>query len=151
MLVARTTIGSAPRTTLIWVRVRELGFKRRSRPPKSMDEDPFTCFTRRRIDVRKQSKPSILTIPSGTHLPVTIYQRYWTHIVVPPPLKHFHNVALAAPFSGRITTNLCRAKSWGEVENIFCFYRFNVEILEFHMRRYVNYLDLLWICYFCPR
>ena len=30
MLVARTTIGSAPRTTLIWVRegVRELGFKR---------------------------------------------------------------------------------------------------------------------------
>ena len=42
MLVARTTIGSAPRTTLIWVRVRELGFKRRSRPPKSMDEDPFT-------------------------------------------------------------------------------------------------------------
>ena len=30
MLAARTTIGSAPRTTLIWVRVRELGFKRRS-------------------------------------------------------------------------------------------------------------------------
>ena len=26
MRVARTTIGSAPRTTLIWVRVRELGF-----------------------------------------------------------------------------------------------------------------------------
>ena len=76
MLVARTTIGSAPRTTLIWVRVRELGFKRRSRPPKSMDEDPFTCYMRRRIDVRKRSKPSILTIPSGTHLPVTIYQRY---------------------------------------------------------------------------
>ena len=76
MLVARTTIGSAPRTTLIWVRVGELGFKRRSRPPKSMDEDPFTCFTRRRIDVRKRSKPSILTTPSGTHLSVTIYQRY---------------------------------------------------------------------------
>ena len=76
MLVARTTIGSAPRTTLIWVRVRELGFKRRSRPPKSMDEDPFTCYTRRRIDVRKRSKPSILTIPSGTHLSVTTYQRY---------------------------------------------------------------------------
>ena len=53
MLVACTTIGSAPRTILIWVRVRELGFKRitvgyvwRSRPPKSMDEDPFTCALR---------------------------------------------------------------------------------------------------------
>ena len=75
MLVARTTIGSAPRTTLIWVRVRELGFKRRSRPPKSMDEDPFTCYTRRRIDVRKRSKHSTLTILSGTHLSVTIYQQ----------------------------------------------------------------------------
>ena len=84
-----------------------------------MDEDPFTCFTRRRIDVRKRSKPSILTIPSGTHLPVTIYQRYWTHIVVPPPLKHFHNVALTAPFSGRITTNLGRAKSWGKSKIFF--------------------------------
>ena len=31
MLVARTTIGSAPRTTLIWVRVKELGLKRKLR------------------------------------------------------------------------------------------------------------------------
>ena len=150
MLVARTTIGSAPRTTLIWVRVRELGFKRRSRSPKSMDEDPFTCFTRRRIDVRKRSKPSILTIPSGTHLSVTIYQRYWTHIVVPPPLKHFSNVALTAPFSGRITTNLGRAKSWGK-SKIFFVSRGLMKISEFGMRRYINYWDLLWICYFCPR
>ena len=150
MLVARTTIGSAPRTTLIWVRVRELGFKRRSRPPKSMDEDPFTCFTRRRIDVRKQSKPSILTIPSGTHLSVTIYQRYWTHRVVPPPLKHFSNVALTARFSGRITTNLGRWKKGGKWK-IFFVSKGLMQILEFGMRRYVNYWDLSWICYFCPR
>ena len=65
-----------------------------ARHQKSLKKDPFTCFTRRRIDVRKQSKPSILTIPSGTHLPVTIYQRYWTHIVVLPPLEHFSNVPL---------------------------------------------------------
>ena len=90
-----------------------------SRHQKSLKKDPFTCFTRRRIDVWKRSKPSILTIPSGTHLPVTIYQRYWTHRVVPPPLKHFHNVALTAPFSGRITTNLCRAKSWGKSKIFF--------------------------------
>jgi hypothetical protein len=83
-------------------------------PPKSMDEDPFTCFTRRRIDVRKRSEPSIMTIPSGTHLSVTIYQRHWTHIVVPPPLKHCSNVALTARFSGRITTNLGRHKKWGK-------------------------------------
>jgi hypothetical protein len=110
-----------------------------------MDEDPFTCFTRRRIDVRKRSKPSILTIPSGTHLPVTTYQRYWTHIVVPPPLKHFFNVALTAPLSGRITTNLGRHKKWGKWKIIFvstC--RGLVEIRsEFGMRRYVNYWDLL--------
>jgi len=65
-----------------------------ARHPKSLKKDPFTCFTRRRIDVRKRFKPSILTIPSGTHLPVTIYQRYWTHIVVLPPLEHFSNVPL---------------------------------------------------------
>ena len=79
----------------------------------------------RRIDVRKRSKPSILTIPSGKHLPVTIYQRYWTHRVVLPPLKHFSNVALTAPFSGRITTNLGRAKSWGKSKIFFCFWRFS--------------------------
>ena len=84
-----------------------------SRRPKSMDEDPFTCLTCRRIDRKKQTKPSTLTIPSGTHLSGTIYQRYWTHRVEPPPLKHFSNVALTAPFSGSIPTNLGRHKKWG--------------------------------------
>ena len=111
-----------------------------------MDEDPFTCFTRRRIDVRKQSKPSILTIhvPSGTHLPVTItiYQRYWTHIVVPPPLKHFSNVALTAPFSGRITTNLGRAKSWGK-SKIFFVSGYIVEITKFYI---CGGMWTTWIC-----
>ena len=77
---------------------------------KIIEKGPFTCFTHRRIDVRKRSKPSILTIPSGTHLHVTTYQRCWTHIVVHPPLKHFHNVALTAPFSGRITTTRAEQK-----------------------------------------
>ena len=99
-----------------------------------MDEDPFTCFTRRRIDVRKRSKPSILTITSGTHLPVTvtiyIQAMLNSHKVVLPPLKHFHNVALTAPFSGRITTNLGRAKSWGK-SKIFFVSGGIVEILEF--------------------
>jgi len=157
MLVARTTIGSAPRTTLIWAGlglirwVSSYGSHSHTHDIKNhWKSDPFTCFTHRRIDVRKRSKPSILTIPSGTHLPVTIYQRYWTHIVVPPPLKHFSNVALTAPFSGRITTNLGRHKKWGKWK-IFFVSRGLMVIMEFYVRRYVNYLDLLWICYFCPR
>ena len=59
------------------------------------------------------------------------------------PLKHFSNVALTAPFSGRITTNLGRAKSWGKWK-IFFVSGGIVEIREFYMWRYVNYIT--WIC-----
>ena len=138
--------------TFIWWNESHRRLKH-SRHQKSLKKDRFTCNTRRRIDVRKQSKPSILTIPSGTHIPVTIYQRYWTHRVVPPPLKHFSNVALTAPFSGRITTNLGRAKSWGKSKLFFVSggHLGLVQISQFYMGRHMNYWDLLWICYFCPR
>jgi hypothetical protein len=63
--------------------------------------------------------------------------------VVPPPLKHFSNVALTAPFSGRITTNLGRAKSWGKWKIFFVSGGIVLEILEFYMRRYMNSWDLL--------
>ena len=105
MLVARTTIGSAPRTSLIWVRVRESGFKRRSRPPKSMDEDPFTCF-------RKQSKPSCYYIPailnshSGASTIKTLFQRRSNGSVL-----------------GTYYDEPVPSKKLGKVENIFCFWR----------------------------
>ena len=44
-------------------------------------------------------------------------------------------------------------KKLGKVENIFLVSRGLVDRdkREFYVRRYINYWDLLWMCYFCPR
>ena len=78
----------------------------------------LTCFARRRINDSKQSKPSTLTIPPRTHLRITIYQRYWTHIVVLPPLKHFSNVPLAGLGTVSFSVLARRGQGWEINENV---------------------------------
>jgi hypothetical protein len=78
--------------------------------------------------------------PAHTFLLTTIYQRYWTHIVVPPPLKDFHNVALTAPFSGRTCTYYGEPRLTQKVGEVRYFFSGSLgEITKFYMRMYVYY------------
>ena len=95
----------------------------RSRPPKSMDEDPFTCFTRRRIDVRKRSKPSILTIPSDTHLFCYYMPAILNSQSGASTIKTLFQRRSDGSVLGTYYDESGPSKKLGKVENIFCFWR----------------------------
>ena len=124
-----------------------------------MDEDPFTCFTRRRIDVRKQSKPSILTITFDSDHP--LWHISFCYYI--PAILNSHSGAstIKTLFQRRSDGSVLGTyydeprptQKVGKVENIFCFsWRNSRDIGILCTEVYIhvpgmNYWDLLWILY----
>ena len=158
MRVARTTIGSAPRTTLIWVRVRELGFKR-------------MCVALSSSKINGKVPPLHALRVVGSMVVNNLDPRFWPshsahtfliHISSDPQLtmRYLHQQNTFYPSFWRVLPRDALSglrRTWAEQKvgesrkYFFCFWRNSIQISEFYMRRYMNYWDLLWICYFCPR
>ena len=113
-----------------------------------MDEDPFTCFTRRRIDVRIDSDHTLWHTPSCYYIPAILNSHSAASTIKTLFQRRSDGSVLRTYYDEpRPTQKVGKLGKW----KIFFVSGVLVVISEFYMRRYINYWDLLWICYFCPR